>query len=633
MAAAVGTVNLSQTALSAISQAHIVGAPAQNKTIYFTIGIPPRFPSEMQAMANAVSNPRSDTYRHWLTPAQVGQQVGASPTTVNTLVSFLTSKGLRITLKSPNNMALGVSGTVAQIEKAFNTKIKTYSGPGPKGETLTYQANATPLSVPSNIAPAVQCVTGIQTWNKPYPKNTQTLIPVLTRGLYELKPAFDGNFKAQGRTIGISNFDGFRLTNVPLFTAAFGLPVPPGGAGSNIEVITVGGGAGGGGAAGEGDLDIQMELETAPLATILIYDSTGDLLGVLAKEASDNRCDAISESYGWFGFSNADAQSFHNQHLAMSLQGMTYMEASGDFGTDIVGDINGSEPEMLTVGGAVATVDDVTGGRISEVAWGGGGGGWSDTSYSFNKRPTWQQGGPFPALPNQHLVPDLALQAGGAGAFAIYYNGSQVAFDGTSCSSPAFCGGLAVVEQRLASQNLSPRLGRIQDAIYLQAGLPTAWFDVTIGNNGTLLNGQPSDAKAGWDFGGGWGCPKFEGLYNALVQVINPITVAATNVTTQFGNYLFGDDQAVAAKDGVTYQIASAPMGGIGQASMASAQFSVPTNAVAISVDIVATAGIAGGTNNIYMFNWNTNSYDLIGSAPLMASGSTDKILKVNALN
>lgn len=628
-----GNTALPSSVVPKLGQAKVTGTPSQTQVIYFTIGIPARFPAEMQAAADAVSNPHSSSYRHWLTPAQVGEQFGASPTTVNAVANFLTSKGLTVNLKSPNNMAIIASGTVSQVQRAFSTTIKLYSGPGPRGETWQYRANATPLYVPTNIAPYFQSVTGIETWNHPYPKNTQTLTPPLTRGLYELQPAYLLQFQGQGRTIGISNFDGFRLSNVPLFVNAFGLPIPPGGVGSNVEVVTIGGGSGGGNPGGEGDLDIQMELGTAPLSKIIIYDGTFDLVGVLTKEASENRCDAISESWGWFGFSNGSAQSFHNQHLAMNLQGMTYMVASGDSGTDIVGDINTADPEILTVGGTVATVQDVTGVRVNEVAWSGGGGGWSNTNYSFNVRPAWQTGNGIPSQPNQHLVPDIALQAGGPGAFAIFWNGSQTAFDGTSCSSPAFCGGLAVVEQRLADQNLTPRMGRIQDLIYSQAGRSDSWYDITQGNNGTLLDGNPSNAKAGWDFCGGWGAPRFEGFYNSLLQAIVPIEVVPTDVQTVFGTYLFGDAASVSATDGVTYQIGSGFMSNLGQAATGSAQFTVSQDTVAITADIVATAGVAGGTNNIYLFNWNTGVYDLIGSTPLAASGSTDKTVTVPAAN
>jgi subtilase family serine protease len=153
-------------------------------------------------------------------------------------------------------------------------------------------------------------------------------------------------------------------------------------AGSNIAVIPCGGGGAGAGADNaEGDLDIQMELGMAPLADIRVYDSppTYDLIAVLAAEVNDNACDVISDSYAW-SLQPSGRTAAHNLHLSMTLQGITYMAASGDSGT-ILGQYSypDCEPEVLLVGGTMAAVDDASGRRWSEVAWPGSGGGWSNT--------------------------------------------------------------------------------------------------------------------------------------------------------------------------------------------------------------------------------------------------------------
>src|SRR5262249_3278126 len=138
-------------------------------------------------------------------------------------------------------------------------------------------------------------------YTRPLPRVT-LLTPFLSRSLYKAQPIFAAGKTGAGRTVGVSNFDGFKSTNWPLYINHFALPVPAGGATTNLTVVPVaGGGAGAGGASGEGDLDIQMELGAAPLANIRIYDSpaNSNLIAVLSLEASDNQCDAISESYGW----------------------------------------------------------------------------------------------------------------------------------------------------------------------------------------------------------------------------------------------------------------------------------------------------------------------------------------------
>jgi len=637
---------VSGSLLPALAHSNVTGSPPASQTVYFTVSLKPRYPAEFEAFVDAVSDPRSDTFHEWLTPAQVGEQFGASASTVNAVVSYLRSKGLRINLQAPDDMAILAQGTVTQVQNAFSTTLKMYSGTGANGSAATFRANSTVLKVPAAWAAQVQAVTGIENWTRPYPlATTQTLTPPLARGLYDLKTSFGNGFRGQGRTVAYSNWVGYRLSNIPLFVSAFNLPVPPGGVGSNIQVVTLNGGAGGGPENAEGDLDMQMELSAAPLATILIYDDgAGDLVGTLTKEASDNRADLISESYGWgLGGDPNYAIAAHNQHLAMAVQGQTYMAASGDGGTGWAQQLPypDADPDVLDVGGTVATVDSVTGARVNEVGWSGSGGGWTLSGFPFDTRPSWQVGNGIPPAnqPNERLVPDVALQAGGPGAFAMYYGGSEIVVDGTSCSSPYTAGGLAIVEQQLANYGLTARQGRIMDLIYAQNGRPDIWYDITQGSNGILPNGQASNAGAGWDFVTGWGTPNFDALYNGFLQqiVLTPyppsfITNPPSDNPPLVGTWLLGDETSVSTSDGIYYQLASQSIPQFGEAASFGAQFFIPTNSIAVEVDLQANAGgLTGGTNMVWLYNWNTENYDLIGAAPLDADDSNDKIIKVRS--
>jgi subtilase family serine protease len=370
------------------------------------------------------------------------------------------------------------------------------------------------------LASSIIDVSGLDDYTRPRPLTTLT--PMLARDLYNAQPMYHAGEQGQGRTVCVSNFDGFSLSNIPLYIGQFGLPVPAGGAGSNIVVVPVnGGGSGAGSPFGEGDLDIQQELGMAPLATIRVYDSppSGDLIGVLSMENSDNQCDQISESYSW-GLPGTTADAAHAQHLAMGAEGITYMAASGDLGANL--DTLGAnypdcDPEVLLVGGTVATVDTTTGARISEAGWGGSGGGWSTNAASFNVRPSWQVGNGVPPVNgsnNHRLVPDVAFHSSSTGgAYPYFYNGSLTSGNGTSFAAPLFAGCLCIIEQKvIALGGLPPdihghsRFGRIQDYIYSQNGNPAIWFDIVSGSNGNLPAGQgPSVAHVGWDTVCGWG--------------------------------------------------------------------------------------------------------------------------------
>jgi subtilase family serine protease len=389
-----------------------------------------------------------------------------------------------------------------------------------------------PIQLPADIAASVIDVSGLESYTRPKPL-VSLLTPFLTSHVYDTANMLAAGLQGQGRTIGISNWSGFRALNYVAYVNHFSLPVPAGGAGANISVVPCGGGgAGAGPDSSEGELDIQMELGMAPLANIIVYDgtATGNLIATLAQEVNDDQADVISESYGWNIPAN-NATSAHNLHLSMSAQGITYVAASGDNGTAVDPFAYPDyDPEVLAVGGTVASVNASTGARISEVGWSGSGGSWSTNSIAFNVRPSWQTGTgvlPVTAGSNHRLVPDVAFHAAGTttGAYPFYKNNAVLttSANGTSFASPIFAGMLAIVEQDVISRGgLLPdaqghrRFGRMQDLIYSQNGQATIWFDVVSGSNGHRPDGSNSTCTVGWDSVTGWGAMDCEAFVNAV---------------------------------------------------------------------------------------------------------------------
>lgn len=524
-----------------------IGALTTAAPFEVAISLKPRDEAGLQAFADAVSNPNSPEYRHFITPEEVGQRFGASEADVNAVKAFLIRGGLTINHVGKTNITISATGTQAQVEALFATKIGNYQVVE-NAETITYRANMTALNVPSTLVNKIQSIDGVESYTRPKPRGT-TLTPAKTRQIYGLNTAFSAGWTGAGRTVGISSWDGFQLNNGNLFITQFSLPTPAGGAMSNVSVVHVGTGTQNGTAFGEADLDFQMVLGAAPLANIVIYDGTGgNLTTVLSTEISANVSDIISESYGWT-LGSGTASTAHTHHLSMTAIGMTYMAASGDSGTALNQyDYPDYDPEVLMVGGTIATTD-ASGNRTSETTWGlaggdAGGGGWCTSatanSASFNVRPSWQTGTGVPssATVNKRLVPDVALHASGTNGFAnpyayyMYYGGSLSASSGTSASSPTFAAGLAVVQQRLYSTggrgaNVNKgRLGRVQDRIYAQNGRSDVWYDITTGTSignlpssgGGSLNGTAANATAGWDFATGWGSINFNAFYKTFFE-------------------------------------------------------------------------------------------------------------------
>jgi subtilase family serine protease len=541
----------------------------------------------LQTFVNQVSNPNSPSYRHFLSPAQVAQRFGASPADVQATVSFLEASGFKVTSVGKSNYAIFAEGTAAQVQKAFQTNLVRIQR---VDDGTIFRTNTTAVHMPAPLASKISTVYGLDTSRKMIRRaNTTTLNPTLYRPAYNAAGFYTAGYYGQGRNIAVANWDGFRLNNLTKFYPAYSLPTPSGGIESNVTVKVVGGGTGYGSGtpAGEGDLDIQNVLQSAPLCNLYVYDdNTSDSAAPLStydKIASDNIADIVTESYGWGSYyysynrsTRKGTQTYygsactadHNEHLILSAQGITYMAATGDSGTNNFNHVTSGttsayaycypdmDPEVLMVGGSEVTVNSSTGARVSEVPWGlsagtGGTGGFDyydspANGFAFNVAPSYQTTyiSSFTSKYNYRLVPDVVSQAGGQNglggsssgwAYTIYFNegnssyplGTKISIDGTSCASPAFAGSLGVVEQELFasvtpnSTRSNVRLGRLQDFLYKNGGNSSVFYDITSGSTvGNIPGFSPTVAAspaAGWDLATGWGSVNFAGLYSALL--------------------------------------------------------------------------------------------------------------------
>jgi subtilase family serine protease len=202
-------------------------------------------------------------------------------------------------------------------------------------------------------------------------------------------------------------------------------------------------------------------------------------LAVVSTITSENAVDIVTDSWGITPGTMSGYDQFHAQHLMMTLQGITYLNASGDFGSNM--EVNGlypqTDPEVVSVGGTVAKLDSQDN-IVSEVGWHGSAGGYSD-KVPF-PRPAYQTGRGVPTDPDLRLVPDIALHSAGpndTGAYLFYADSVRRSAIGTSFAAPLCAGALALVEEYLIRQNaLAPdandhyRLGRINDLLYAMNG-------------------------------------------------------------------------------------------------------------------------------------------------------------------
>lgn len=631
--------NVTSVTLAAVPRAEVpelvhrsvvLGPVPSVQQVSVAVTLQPRDPAGLEAYAEGVSDPSSPLYRKFLKPEEVGARFGADATTVNGLAAYLRGAGMTVELAGKSQMSLIVTGSALNASKAFGTALARFRTIRPMaGEPSTFFANMEPVRLPVAFANAVADVSGLDDSAPPQPR---ALSAAQTRILYKSAPLYNGGLRGEGQRIGVSNFDGFRLSNLPLYYSANNLPAPAAGVGTNVKVVAIGGGSGKKTPFGEGDLDLQMVLGMAPLASVVIYDGTTSLPSVLARELEDNAVDIITDSWGWKLSSSAKTAA-HNYHLAMTAQGITYVAASGDGGTKIEPySYPNYEPEVLLVGGTVAGVDPL-GNRRTETAWAGGGGGYSVDPAAFNVRPSWQKGNGIPSDVDRRLGPDLAMNAAGDGAYSFYLNGKPATtWIGTSFAAPLFAGMLAIAEQRLKNQGFfgsdATRLGRLQNLIYSQNGRSDVWFDVAYGSNGTLPDGRTSQAGFGWDTATGWGAIDMDAFVDSIAEMgSQPVafTPASMAIYGGEGRSAAGDQYSVAEVDGSTYSLTAIAKSKVGTVASVLATFKLSSNETGPFTAEFDLAGLdpnmPGGRHEVYVYNFKRKTYELISQISVQSLG------------
>ena len=110
----------------------------------------------LATLAKAVSDPRNANYAHFLSPAQFRSRFSPSADDVAQVRAWLQSQGLRVTSVPASRLWVGASGTVAQVNAAFATKIETYRVDG-----TTRRGPAVAPSIPASLQGIASDVVGL----------------------------------------------------------------------------------------------------------------------------------------------------------------------------------------------------------------------------------------------------------------------------------------------------------------------------------------------------------------------------------------------------------------------------------------------------------------------------------------
>jgi subtilase family serine protease len=154
--AASSRTTLHGSAPSWASAANLVGAADPSSAIGFRVYLGWKDPAGAEALAQAVSDPKSSSYGKYLTPTQFRQRFAPSPAHVSAVQSWLRSQGFQVGYTPQNNHYVQVQGTVAQAETAFGASIGMY-----KVEGKTVRSPSSDISVPDTLAATVAGVVGL----------------------------------------------------------------------------------------------------------------------------------------------------------------------------------------------------------------------------------------------------------------------------------------------------------------------------------------------------------------------------------------------------------------------------------------------------------------------------------------
>jgi subtilase family serine protease len=523
-------------------QAAMTGSLSADQNMNLTIVLPLRNQSELTSLLKRLYDPSSPDYRHFLSVEQFTEQFGPTAEDYQAVVDFAQASGFTVTAAPQNRLIVPISGTVAQINAAFNLRMSVFQHPT---EERTFFS---PDREPSlNLSVPVAHIAGLNNFSIPRPMISQAqegqVIPNVSGsgpgGSYlgsDMRAAYYGGtaLTGNGQAVGILEFGGYNPSNVTAtFSNAgqtYGVPI------NNVLVDGATGGPVGDDA--EQVLDIVQAIGMAPgLSQVRVYIGVGvgtaiDDANIFNEMATENIAKQLSVSWGWIPDDPETDDVFFQEFAA---QGQSIFVASGDFGAfdeAISPYFYPAEDSYVTsVGGTHLTTNGASGLWASETAWNseqsGSGGGISPDRIAV---PSWQTGvanssnGGSATLRNE---PDVAMEGDYDNYNCSIQYGCVGNQAGTSFAAPRWAGFMALVNQQAVEAGTAPLggVGFLNPAIYpigMGSSYDSDFHDITIGNNDTENQPVWFSAVTGYDLVTGWGSPAGQSLIDALAGPQTP---------------------------------------------------------------------------------------------------------------
>src|SRR3569833_2803435 len=429
-------------------------------------------------------DPASPQHHRWLSPEEFGTRFGMAESDLEKVQSWLQQQGLVVERVARSRNMIRFSGTVGQLERAFQTEMHYY-----KTGSETHYAPATELSLPAAIAPTVQTI-----------RNLSSIRPrsmhVKSRGAftsgksgnnffapgdiavtYDIKPLYSAGIDGTGQSIAVVGQSAIDPKDIENFQNAAGLAKK-----DPVMVLVPGSGSSTvfAGDEGESDLDVEWSGAIAKGATIhFVYTGSSsnfnafDSIQYANLEGIGN---VISISYGACETAVQNANfSIEDVFQQAAAQGQTILASSGDQGsTACSGDTNGltqtqqdalavnypaSSPYVTALGGTEISQSDST----SSTYWSSSSGSdvltsakryipvvvWSDSSAQYGlsssgggasalfPKPSWQKGVPGIPADGKRDLPDVSLYSSPNLPGYLFCTSDKANWIGANSSGPA----------------------------------------------------------------------------------------------------------------------------------------------------------------------------------------------------
>ncbi len=400
VSAANAYVDVSGSYSSVPAGARLLGQAQSGSQMTVTIVLKSRNQTQLESVLSGLYTPGNAQYHRWLAQGQFNARFAPTSAQIAQVTTYLKAQGMTIGT-TPSPFLVRASGTAAQVQNAFRTKINNYVAAN--GEH--FYRNDTSVQVPTSLNGLVQSVAGLtdtayehthivtteqaaKNAGRAVPKygagpGGSGLVPSQVASLYGATDVYKLGSRGQGKgaTLAVFELSGYTASDVSHFEHKFF------GKGENVPLVNIN--VDGGpitpvcptgdtcNPAGDysGDIEVEADLEQqialAPkIDRILVYNAPNDSTGITTvneyfKIASDDLADAVSASWGLCeqDVTLASAQAESVAFMQMAAQGQSMFAAAGDDGAfdclqdgtsnidDIAVDDPASQPYVTGVGG------------------------------------------------------------------------------------------------------------------------------------------------------------------------------------------------------------------------------------------------------------------------------------------